>query len=64
MKHDWRLIVQQLKAKGYNAYKIGIALGVRHQSVKLWEGGSEPKHSIGEALLDLHTRICILGKKA
>lgn len=66
VKRNWRVIIEELKAKGYNAYKISLAIGARLPSVQLWENGSEPKHSAGEALLDLHRQVCSTGndKKA
>lgn len=54
-------MLQQMKAKGYSHYKIALLLGTRLESVKLWADGSEPKHSVGEKLLELYGSICSTG---
>lgn len=54
MNNDWRLILKELQAKGFTLYKIAVHISVPLPSVKLWEQGSEPKHSAGERLLEFY----------
>lgn len=54
----WGAIVDDLYRRGYTDYRIGQILGVDAATVGAWHKGSEPRHSFGEALIELHTKVC------
>lgn len=56
---DWVKIFDDLKQAGRNPKQIAQIIGVPPSSLDRWRyGDAEPKYSIGEALLLLHTRYC------
>lgn len=54
----WQGVLADLKAVGISYRQIGRALGVELSSVQVWLRGGEPRHSMGAALLELHTQHC------
>lgn len=55
---DWKLIMEDLRTKGYSPYKVSLALKVADCTARNWAKGGEPGYSIGRALLRLHSSIC------
>lgn len=54
----WVQILKDLHAAGCTNYRIAAIFGTTVSSVDRWENGSEPRHSYGTALLELHEQIC------
>lgn len=59
---DFPGIIRDLNAAGLSCYKIGLACRAQTFTVQRWRNGSEPKHSQGVELINLHRLI--VGKEA
>ena len=55
---DWPGIITDIKAAGCTRYRIAAILGVGESTVQGWEQGSDPRHSMGVAILALHEQLC------
>lgn len=53
----WGAMVDDLNAAGCSTSRIALILGVDRATVQGWDK-SEPRHSTGQALIELHTQIC------
>lgn len=56
-KIDWGKILDELRNAGYSGYYVATALGRKWDTVQGWRE-HEPKHSDGEALKALHSKLC------
>lgn len=55
---DWRQIIQDLRAAGCTAYRMTSIMLIERSTVQRWQKGSEPRHSYGVAILEVHTHFC------
>lgn len=55
---DWPRVMRELRAAGWTPYKVALTLCCEHPTAYSWEKGSEPRHSLGAALLNLHRAVC------
>lgn len=55
---DWTRVMLDLRGKGFTIGRISRHLDVEYRVAKNWTRGCEPKHRVGEALLDLHSEYC------
>lgn len=53
----WGAMVDDLNAAGCSTSRIATILGVDRATVQGWDK-SEPRHSTGEALIELHAQVC------
>lgn len=54
----WTDVMADLNAAGVSGYRVANLLACEWSTVQRWMQGSEPRHSYGAALLELHTRYC------
>lgn len=54
----WEAMLEDLHAAAWTDYRIAKTLGCDHSTVQAWAQGSEPRHSFGQALIELHWRVC------
>lgn len=61
---DWSRIIVDIataylekEGRPLSSYKLGIMIGRNHRTIELIAKGSEPKHSVGEALLALRSKL-------
>lgn len=58
-KVDWVDVLNDLKIAGVSGYRVAALLGMEWSTVQGWlKEGKEPRHSTGQALLELHQRHC------
>ena len=55
---DWRAVLEDLRAAGVSGYRLAEIMLISRSTVQGWEGGSEPSHSYGAAILEVHARFC------
>lgn len=57
---DWKLIIADLKAAGWNETKIATEVGCGQASVSEIGSGKtmNPRYNLGRALVVLHARVC------
>ena len=55
---DWPMIFADLESHNCGPYRISILIGRPLSTVMRWTESTEPKHSDGVALLELHRRYC------
>lgn len=55
---NWAQIMFELRGRGICTGRVARHLGVQHSVATNWSKGGEPKHAVGEALLDLHAEYC------
>lgn len=55
---DWRGVLEDLRAAGVSGYRLTEYLLTSRSTVQRWEEGSEPRHSYGVAILEVHTHFC------
>lgn len=55
---SWTAVLSDLHTHGVTGYRVGALLGCGWSTVQRWRSGSEPGHSYGAALLELHERFC------
>jgi hypothetical protein len=55
---DWARLMRELRAAGWTPYKVAMTLCADHPTAYSWAQGSEPRHSYGAALLNLHRSVC------
>ena len=55
---DWRGVLADLRAAGVSGYRLTEYLLTSRSTVQKWEAGSEPRHSYGLAVLEVHTHFC------
>ena len=54
----WPLVLQQIYSAGGTRYRVAKILGVGQSTVEGWEDGAEPRHAMGESLLELRDLYC------
>lgn len=57
-KVDWAQILHDLRIANLTGYQVALMLGMEWSTVQRWQEGSEPRHSTGVALLELHRLYC------
>jgi hypothetical protein len=57
-RRDWFKVLAELQAAGFSNADAARALGVADTTVRNWKYGIEPIHSKGQALLELHRKLC------
>lgn len=55
---DWRAVLEDLRGCECSGYRLAALLGIEWSTVQRWLQGSEPRHSYGVAILEVHTRFC------
>lgn len=55
---DWGKLLDELRDAGYSGYYVAKALGRNWDTVQGWRK-HEPKHSDGEALRKLHSKLTV-----
>lgn len=56
---NWPDILGDLRDAGYSGYRVAAMMGISWSTVYGWIiENKEPRYSMGEALLTLHTRHC------
>lgn len=55
---DWRGVLADLRAAGISGYRLTEYLLTSRSTVQGWEEGSEPRHSYGVAILEVHEHFC------
>lgn len=55
---DWLAVLADLRAAGVSGYRLAEIMLTPRSTVQGWESGSEPLHSYGAAILEVHTRYC------
>lgn len=55
---DWVQVLEDLHLAGITGYRVAALLGMEWSTVQGWLRGQEPRHSTGQALLELHRRYC------
>jgi len=55
---SWGQIFSDLKQNDVRPGQIAELIGVPQSSLQRLMGGVEPRHSIGQSLLELHSRYC------
>jgi hypothetical protein len=53
---DWFRVITDLE-RVYSLAQIGRAVNLDAVTVWRYKGGAEPKHSVGVALLDMHSKL-------
>lgn len=53
----WGQMLDDLANAGYSTNRVATLLGVDWSTVENWRKG-EPRHSFGQALIDLHHLVC------
>jgi hypothetical protein len=54
----WVDVLADLRAAGISGYRLSEIMLISRSTVQGWEAGSEPSHSYGTAILEVHTRFC------
>lgn len=55
---DWWQVIVDLERCGYTLAAMAAAVGVASSTLKGWKNlGTEPRHSAGEGLVDLWSRV-------
>ncbi|SDQ29458.1 hypothetical protein [Paraburkholderia tuberum] len=54
----WLDVLADLRATGVSGYRLTNIMLTSRSTVQSWEKGSEPSHSYGIAILEVHTRFC------
>lgn len=54
----WRDVLADLRAAGVSGYRLAAIMLISRSTVQHWEGGGEPSHSYGAAILEVHRRFC------
>lgn len=57
-KLPWDEIFHDINRAGISPYQTSILIGESWSSTQRWARGTEPKHSIGIAILEVHSRYC------
>ncbi len=55
---NWCEVLNDLRCKGISGYSLAELMQVSRSTVQRWEEGSEPGHSFGMAILNIHSRFC------
>jgi hypothetical protein len=55
---DWASVLDDLCDAGISGYRLANILGMDWPTIRRWREGSEPSHSRGVALLEVHARFC------
>jgi len=55
---SWGQIFDDLKHNDVRPGKIADLIGIPRSSLQRLMAGVEPRHAIGESILELHTRYC------
>lgn len=55
---NWVQIMFDLRSRGITINRVARHVQVQYCVAKNWSEGGEPKHAVGEALLDLHAEFC------
>jgi hypothetical protein len=55
---EWRDVLADLRGAGVSGYRLANILLATASTVQGWRKGSEPCHSYGVAILEVHTRFC------
>lgn len=54
----WTDVLADLRAAGVSGYRLSEVMLISRSTVQRWEEGSEPSHSYGAAILEVHKRFC------
>ena len=57
-REDWDKIFDDLAINQIGPTKIADLIGIAASSLQRLRDGTEPRHSVGVALLELHSRHC------
>lgn len=57
VKVDWFKVLNGLSRAGYTVQKIADEIDVAKSTLLGWKQGSEPRHSTGEALIELWSSV-------
>lgn len=57
-KTDWEKVFQELKDNNVKPCQIAELIDMPGSSLQRILNGVEPRHSVGEAILKLHSRYC------
>lgn len=61
--HNWNQIITELEARGITNSEVANQLKVTRSAVFKWKACDvEPSHYLGERLLTLHKKHCVLPK--
>lgn len=55
---DWKQVFRDLESSNCTVSDVAVLIDRQRSSVQRWRDGVEPKHSVGVAILTLHTRYC------
>jgi hypothetical protein len=56
-KTDWFKVITALERSGMSQEKIGKAVGRDHTMICRYKEGTEPKHSVGERILEMYRSL-------
>jgi len=55
---DWPVVLRDLASSGISGYRVAQILDIEQSTVQRWADGSEPRHSAGMAILQIHSQYC------
>lgn len=57
-RHDWPRIIAEIEASGVSLWKLALMAHVHMHTMQSWAAGkTEPRHSVGEWLLEFHVEL-------
>ena len=57
-KMAWDVILSDLNSKGVTPSQVAMLTGAVWSSLQRWRDGTEPRYSMGQSILIIHTRYC------